>query len=57
MKNKIIPIMHCFDNNYAIPAGVCFLPYVEHTSCPVSENISSLIACLPLYPDLSNDMP
>jgi len=31
------------------------LPYVEHQSCPVSEDISSKIACLPLYPDLSNE--
>ncbi|MBR4927650.1 MAG: DegT/DnrJ/EryC1/StrS family aminotransferase [Alphaproteobacteria bacterium] len=31
------------------------LPYVKKQSCPVSEDISSRIACLPLYPDLSNE--
>ena len=31
------------------------LPYVEKQSCPVSEDISSRIACLPLYPDLKNE--
>ncbi len=31
------------------------LPYVKYKSCPVSEDISSRIACLPLYPDLSNE--
>ena len=31
------------------------LPYLEKQSCPVSEDISSRIACLPLYPDLSNE--
>lgn len=31
------------------------LPYVERQSCPVSEDISSRIACLPLYPDLSDE--
>lgn len=31
------------------------LPYVEGTSCPISEDISSRIACLPLYPDLAKD--
>jgi dTDP-4-amino-4,6-dideoxygalactose transaminase len=28
------------------------LPYVENQSCPVSEDISLRIACLPLYPGL-----
>lgn len=31
------------------------LPYVEKQSCSVSEDIASKIACLPLYPDLSNE--
>lgn len=31
------------------------LPYVQGQSCPVSEDISSRIACLPLYPDLKNE--
>lgn len=29
------------------------LPYVSDGSCPISEDISSKIACLPLYTDLS----
>ena len=32
------------------------LPYIkEKQSCPISENICSRIACLPLYPDLSKE--
>lgn len=32
------------------------LPYLKETNkCPISEDISSRIACLPLYPDLSNE--
>ena len=29
------------------------LPYVQYQSCPISEDISSRILCLPLYADLS----
>lgn len=33
------------------------LPYLDNvTDCPISENISSRIACLPLYDSLSEDM-
>jgi dTDP-4-amino-4,6-dideoxygalactose transaminase len=28
------------------------LPYVEYQACPISEDISSRILCLPFYPDL-----
>ena len=32
------------------------LPYLsEYLDCPISQDISSRIACLPLYPDLSNE--
>ena len=31
------------------------LPYVDGENCPVSENISSRIACLPLYVGLDNE--
>ena len=31
------------------------LPYVENVSCPVSEDISSRIACLPLYVGLEDE--
>lgn len=31
------------------------LSYVESNSCPISEDISKKIACLPLYPDLTNE--
>ena len=31
------------------------LPYVNQQSCPISEDIASRIACLPLYPTLEND--
>lgn len=29
------------------------LPYVDKQKCPISEDIASRIACLPLYPDLT----
>lgn len=32
------------------------LPYVNGVDCPVSENISSRIACLPLYVGLENEI-
>ena len=28
--NNIIPVMHCFDNNYVIPAGVAFYSMLEN---------------------------
>lgn len=32
------------------------LPYLKETNkCPISEDISSRIACLPLYPDLADE--
>lgn len=31
------------------------LPYVTYQPCPISEDISLRIACLPLYPDLANE--
>ena len=34
------------------------LNYIKDTRpCPISEDISTRILCLPLYPDLENDMP
>ena len=32
------------------------LPYVEAQNCPVSEDISSRIACLPLFVDLDKQI-
>ena len=44
-----------FPRRYFYPS-LNTLPYLEHkSSCPVSEDISSRIACLPLYPDLKDD--
>lgn len=40
-----------FPRRYFYPS-LNTLPYVESASCPISENISSKIACLPLYADL-----
>jgi len=31
------------------------LPYLEYVNCPISEDISKRIACLPLYPDLQEE--
>lgn len=32
MQKPVIPVMHCFDNNYVIPAAVAFLSMLEHAS-------------------------
>ena len=29
-QNEVIPIMYCFDDNYAMPAAVAFLSMLEH---------------------------
>lgn len=43
-----------FPRRYFYPS-LNTLPYVEGESCPVSEDISTRIACLPLYAGLSKD--
>ncbi len=43
-----------FPRRYFYPS-LNTLPYIARASCPVSENISSRIACLPLKPDLSKE--
>ena len=44
-----------FPRRYFYPS-LNTLPYLEHkSSCPVSEDISRRISCLPLYPDLKDD--
>lgn len=32
INNNIIPVMHCFDNNYVVPAGVAFLSMLQHAN-------------------------
>ena len=45
-----------FPRRYFYPS-LNTLPYlIDASSCPVSEDISSRIACLPLYPDLSDTL-
>lgn len=40
-----------FPRRYFYPS-LNTLPYIDYTSCPNSESISSRICCLPLYPNL-----
>lgn len=42
-----------FPRRYFYPS-LNTLPYVDRCSCPVSEDISRRIACLPLYPGLTD---
>lgn len=42
-----------FPRRYFYPS-LSELPYINNQSCPISENISRRIMCLPLYPDLSD---
>ena len=32
-KELIIPVIHCFDDNYSMPAAVAFLSMLEHADC------------------------
>lgn len=41
-----------FPRRYFYPS-LNTLPFLEYTACPISENIASRIACLPLFPQLS----
>ncbi len=43
-----------FPRRYFYPS-LNTLPYVNKPTCPISQNISSRIACLPLYPDLQKE--
>ena len=43
-----------YSRRYFYPS-LNLLPYVAGNSCPVSEQVSNTILCLPLYPDLSED--
>lgn len=33
MSNNLIPIMTCFNDNYVIPAGVCFYSLLKNSNC------------------------
>ncbi|MBO7258083.1 MAG: DegT/DnrJ/EryC1/StrS family aminotransferase [Alphaproteobacteria bacterium] len=48
---KILNEKDIYPRRYFYPS-LNTLPYVDKQDCPVSEDISSRIACLPLYPDL-----
>ena len=59
-EGQLLKVYAALNNNDIFPRRYFWpslnkLPYVEPQSCPVSEDISSRIACLPLYPDLSNE--
>lgn len=44
-----------FPRRYFYPS-LNLLPYVDKASCPISENISSRVLCLPIYHELSEDV-
>lgn len=50
-----LAVQQVFPRRYFYPS-LNNLPYVAHQSCPVSEDIASRIACLPLYPGLEPEM-
>ncbi len=56
---KIFDVLHSEDiypRRYFYPS-LNMLPYLDdYQACPVSENISDRIACLPLYPELDLDI-
>ncbi len=42
-----------FPRRYFYPS-LTELPYIQNQSCPIAEDISHRVMCLPLYPDLSD---
>jgi dTDP-4-amino-4,6-dideoxygalactose transaminase len=51
---KILNENEIFARRYFYPS-LNKLPYLNAECCPVSENISSRILCLPLYAELEKD--
>ncbi|GHN02886.1 aminotransferase [Cytophagales bacterium WSM2-2] len=51
---KILNENSVFPRRYFYPS-LNRLPYVNYVNCPVSENISKRVLCLPLYPDLREE--
>lgn len=49
---NILKSQNIYARRYFYPS-LNSLPYVDHYSCPISEDIASRIACLPLYYDLN----
>lgn len=57
-EEQLLKVFHALNKNNIYPRRYFYpslntLPYVDKQECPVSENISLRIACLPLYPDLT----
>lgn len=58
-EDMLLKVFNCLNENNIFPRRYFYpslntLPYVDKCSCPISEDISRRIACLPLYPDLSD---
>lgn len=56
-ENILLKVITVLEKNNIFPRRYFYpslnkLPYVEGSSCPISEDLASRILCLPLYPDL-----
>ncbi len=51
---KVLAKENIFPRRYFYPS-LNTLPFLAYQSCPISENIASRIACLPLYPQLAHE--
>ena len=59
-ENELLSAFAALNENEIYPRRYFYpslneLPYLEKCSCPVSEDISRRVACLPLYPDLEEE--
>ena len=60
-EEKVLSILNTFSKydiflrRYFYPSVNTFSKIVKHQKCPISENISKRIICLPLYYDLDNE--
>ena len=51
---RVLAKENIFPRRYFYPS-LNTLPFLAYQSCPISENIASRIACLPLYPQLAHE--
>ena len=53
---KVFSKYDIFPRRYFYPSANTFTKIVKYQKCPISENISKRIICLPLYFDLDNEI-
>ncbi|MCA0398094.1 MAG: DegT/DnrJ/EryC1/StrS family aminotransferase [Bacteroidetes bacterium] len=59
-ERQLLAVRDALNASYIYPRRYFYpslnrLPYVDHTSMPIAESVSSRVVCLPLYHDLSRE--